>query len=212
MRLMLHACCGPCSLEPTRIFTEEGVEFALDYCNSNIFPPEEYQHRLQTLADYVAEPLDATLIEEPYDPQEWEEKVAPFGLDREKRCRACYRLRLEKAAARAAAEGYDALATTLTISPYQYTDIIFEELERAASAQGIKAVCRDFRACYPEATRRSRELGMYRQNYCGCRFSIAEAKAERDQRKAELEAEKAAKHRAMIWAAASGVVSQANQM
>ena len=113
MRLMLHACCGPCSLEPTRIFTEEGVEFALDYCNSNIFPPEEYQHRLQTLADYVAKPLDATLFEEPYDPQEWEEKVAPFGLDREKRCRACYRLRLEKAAARAAAEGYDALATTV---------------------------------------------------------------------------------------------------
>lgn len=212
MRLMLHACCGPCSLEPTRIFTDEGVEFALDYCNSNIFPPDEYQHRLQTLDEYVAEPLDATLFEEPYDPQEWEEKVAPFGLDREKRCRACYRLRLEEAAARAAAEGYDALATTLTISPYQYTDIIFEELERAASAQGIEAVCRDFRACYPEATRRSRKLGMYRQNYCGCRFSIAEAKAERDKRKAEVEAEKAAKHRAMIWAAASGVVSQANQM
>ena len=65
------------------------------------------------------------------------------------------------------------------MSPYQYTRIIREELERACAREGIKACFADYRPFYDEATRRSREGGMYRQNYCGCRFSDAEAAAER---------------------------------
>ena len=70
------------------------------------------------------------------------------------------------------------------MSPYQYTRIIREELERACSREGIKAHFADYRPFYDEATRRSREGGMYRQNYCGCRFSDAEAAAEREERRA----------------------------
>lgn len=211
-KLMLHACCGPCSLEPTRIFSEEGTEFIIDYENPNIFPPEEYEHRLSTLKEYVTEPQKVELIEGEYDPQTWEEQVAIYGTDRPKRCRACYRLRLERAAEHAVEHGCDSLTTTLTISPYQFTDIIFEELQRAADRYGIKAICCDFRSCYPEATRRSRALGMYRQNYCGCRFSIAEAAAERKERKKQLEHEKYLKHRALMWAAAEGCTNQMSQL
>lgn len=103
---------------------------------------------------------------------------------REARCRACYRLRFEEAARYAREHGFDTLGTTLSVSPYQYTEVIREELERAAAAEGLTAHFEDYRPFYDEATRRSREGGMYRQNYCGCRFSDAEAAAEREERKA----------------------------
>lgn len=103
---------------------------------------------------------------------------------REARCRACYRLRFEETARYAREHGFAAVGTTLSVSPYQYTRIIREELERACEREGVKARFADYRPYYDEATRRSREGGMYRQNYCGCRFSDAEAAAERDQRRA----------------------------
>ena len=98
---------------------------------------------------------------------------------RKERCRACYRMRLEEAAAAAAQGGYDALTTTLAVSPYQFTDVICEELERASGRAGVKWHFEDYRPYYDEATRISRELGMYRQNYCGCRFSVREGEATR---------------------------------
>ena len=94
-------------------------------------------------------------------------------------------MRLEEAARYASEHGFDGVSTTLTVSPYQYTDIIREELKRAAGAHGIASLFEDFRPLYDEATRRSRELGMYRQNYCGCRFSDVEAATERAERKAQ---------------------------
>lgn len=114
---------------------------------------------------------------------------------RRERCRACYRMRLEEAAAYAVEHGYEGLATTLAVSPYQFTDVIREETERAAEAAGLVAHFEDYRPYYDEATRISRELGMYRQNYCGCRFSIKEGEATRafikQQRKAAKEAKAA---------------------
>lgn len=116
---------------------------------------------------------------------------------RQARCRACYRLRFGEAAAAAREGGFDALGTTLTVSPYQYTDVIREELERAAEQAGIRAFFEDYRPYYDEATRRSRAAGMYRQNFCGCRFSDEEAAVERAERKrarAEARAREAAAH------------------
>lgn len=118
---------------------------------------------------------------------------------RRERCRACYRLRLEEAAAAAAAGGFDALSTTLAVSPYQFTDVIREELERAAAGAGIEPLFEDYRPYYNEATRISRELGMYRQNYCGCRFSVAEGEATRafiKRQRAEAKAVRAAEREA----------------
>lgn len=102
---------------------------------------------------------------------------------RQARCRACYRMRFEETARYAAEHGFATMGTTLSVSPYQYTAIIREELERAAAKEGIKAHFVDYRPYYDNATHRSREAGMYRQNYCACRFSAEEAQAERDARK-----------------------------
>ncbi|MEC4271787.1 epoxyqueuosine reductase QueH [Adlercreutzia sp. R25] len=248
-RILLHACCGPCSLEPVRILRSEGAEPVVFYANSNIHPADEYARRLATLRAWAAgEGLE--VVEGTYDAEEWEAVVGrvgdaaeakfgvivneegdaeaaphagansasrpnlagdgfsrpspseatPLGRDgaspapaegatearaaREARCRACYRLRFEEAARYAREHGFTAVGTTLSVSPYQYTRIIREELERACEREGVEARFADYRPYYDEATRRSREGGMYRQNYCGCRFSDAEAAAERDQRRA----------------------------
>lgn len=198
MKLLLHACCGPCSLEPTRLLAEAGHDISIFYSNSNIAPDDEYTHRLETLKSW-AESEGINVIEDKYCPAEWESSAGAVGAakpgsdKRKARCRACYRLRLEKAAQYAVNNGFEAIGTTLSVSPYQYTDVIEEETNRAASKAGIQAVFQDFRPYYDEATRRSRALGMYRQNYCGCLYSRDEAEVERAERKAARLAAKEAK-------------------
>ena len=214
---------------PTRLLREEGHEVAVLYANSNIAPREEYAKRLVELQRYAANQGFAVLEGEyepaawerevapigeairDFSPALGPAHVggdvpAPQSvaelLDdgrRRERCRACYRLRLEEAAAVAVEGSYDALSTTLAVSPYQFTDVIREELERAAAQAGVAAHFEDWRPYYDEATRISRELGMYRQNYCGCRFSIAEGEATRafiKQQRKEAKAAKAAERAA----------------
>jgi hypothetical protein len=100
-------------------------------------------------------------------------------------------MRLEAAARYAAENGFEALSTTLAVSPYQFTEVIHGELESVAAAYGLAAIFEDFRPYYPEATRRSRALGMYRQNFCGCAPSNAEAAAEREEFKRRRAEERA---------------------
>ncbi|MCL1799012.1 MAG: epoxyqueuosine reductase QueH [Eggerthellaceae bacterium] len=183
MKLLLHACCGPCSLEPVRLLAEAGHEVTLAFMNANIQPADEYARRRDTLAAWAGA-AGIPVVEGASDPTLWEAAVAPaLAGPRQERCRACYRLRFEEVARVGAEGGFEAVSTTLSISPYQLTGVIAEELGRAAAAQGLACVFEDFRPFYPEATRRSRALGMYRQNFCGCRPSADEAAAERAERR-----------------------------
>lgn len=193
MRTFLHACCGPCSLEPVRLLREQGHELAIGYMNSNIHPAGEYEHRLNTLLDWARDE-GIPVVEGNYDPAEWTQAVGSPGTWGEghiERCRRCYRMRLEAAAQYASTHGYEALSTTLAVSPYQFTEVIHEELEAVAAEHELAVVFEDFRPYYPEATRRSRALGMYRQNYCGCAPSKAEAAAEREEFKRRRAEERA---------------------
>ncbi|MDR3687018.1 MAG: epoxyqueuosine reductase QueH [Coriobacteriia bacterium] len=191
-RLLLHACCGPCLLEPLDALVAEADEVVIAFANPNIHPADEYERRRDTLIGYAAE-VGVDVVELPYAPQVWEAAVAPLADAGAERCRACYRLRLGLAAQMAADGGFDALATTLSVSPYQDQAAINAEGRRAAAAAGVQWLDRDFRERYRDATTRSRELGMYRQNYCGCVFSQSEASAERQARKDARAAEKAAR-------------------
>lgn len=214
MKLLLHACCGPCSLEPVRLLRAAGHDLTIAYMNSNIAPADEYDRRLAALRAWAAGER-VSVIEGVYDPAAWEACAGRVGdaaddpARREARCRACYRLRFEEAARLAAYQGFDALGTTLSVSPYQYTDVIREELQRAAAAVGVRALFEDYRPFYDEATHRSREMGMYRQNYCGCRFSDAEAAAERAERKAQRAAAREAEHAARADELAAAAAEQA---
>ena len=149
--------------------------------------------RRDTLLEHAAD-VDIEVVELAYEPQAWERDVAPLADQGTARCRACYELRLGIVAHYAAGHGFDAITTTLTVSPYQDQAAINDAGRRAASDAGIAWIERDFQGRYRDATRRSRELGMYRQNYCGCRFSRAEAEAQREARRAAKKRRDAALH------------------
>ncbi|WP_443742594.1 epoxyqueuosine reductase QueH, partial [Tractidigestivibacter sp.] len=116
---------------------------------------------------------------------------------------ACYALRLAEACRIARDLGFTHISTTLAVSPYQLFETCGDVLAKTAAAYGLTPVWRDFRPFYPEATRTSRDLGMYRQNYCGCRFSAAEAAVERHEARDRRKAEREAAHAAANAAAAA---------
>lgn len=182
----LHACCGPCLIEPLDALRADGHRPVIVFANPNIAPADEYSRRFETLSDY-ARAQDVEVIELPYEPQRWLDAVAD-ATDASARCRACYRLRLEMVAKWAAEHGVDGVATTLTVSPYQDAEALEAEAIDASRDAGVRYVGRDFRPLFSDATKRSRDLGMYRQNYCGCLPSRAEAQQQRDARKAQRKA------------------------
>lgn len=172
---------------------------ALYYYNPNIQPREEYDRRLSVLQSFAKE-QGVDLQIGPYETELWEETVGIYGgpypliahahdfelmkKARRERCSACYHLRFFSLAKTARHNEITTIDTTLTISPYQDTQAIHEALEHAAASSDLLAQQSDWRGYYQEATALSRALGMYRQNFCGCRFSEQEAQLERAARKA----------------------------
>lgn len=182
MRLLLHACCGPCLIEPLDAL-RDAHDVVIAYANPNIHPGEEYVRRRETLEAY-AETQETPVVELPYDAASWVRAVGPRAGAGKQRCAACFALRLGLVARHAAAGEFDGFATTLTVSPYQDAGLLRVAADAAATHHGVPYVHTDFRERYPEAMRRARELGMYRQNYCGCLLSHVEAACERAERTA----------------------------
>jgi predicted adenine nucleotide alpha hydrolase (AANH) superfamily ATPase len=183
VKLLLHACCGPCLLEPHDALAVDH-DVVVYYDNPNIHPAGEYRRRRDTLMEF-ADGSGIDVIEGAYDPETWIVAVAPHLEEQADRCRACFELRLERAARAAAEEGADGFATTLTVSPYQDGEAIREAGEAAADRHGVTYLHEDHRPRYQEAVQRSRELDMYRQNYCGCILSDIEAQQARERRRRE---------------------------
>ncbi len=128
--LLLHACCAPCSLEPVRLLVEEGFAPTICWTNPNIQPVAEHDRRLEELRRWTAD-MHLPLIEAGDDRARWDAAVAPLGADRERRCRACYALRLAEACRVAEREGIGHIATTLAVSPYQLLDTCNDVLGEA---------------------------------------------------------------------------------
>ena len=181
MRILLHICCGVCAAGVAEKLTGEGHDVVGFFFNPNIHPRDELERR-EAVMDEACEALDLPAI--PAGPAmstaEFLLHLARFGG---RRCRACYELRLRMAAEEAARQGCDAISTTLLISPYQQLDAIAEIGRAVAEKAGVEFVFRDLRGEYPQSCERARELGLYRQNYCGCLFSALE-RAERRARRA----------------------------
>ena len=182
--LLLHGCCGPCSLEPVRILREQGYEPTVLWSNPNIQPPSEHDRRLVTLLSWAAD-AGLEVVEWEASRERWECEVAPHGANRAARCRSCYALRLEAACDAAKELGFSHVSTTLAVSPHQLWDVCAEELVRAAEERGLVPVVQDWREHYAVAQERAKSCGMYCQNYCGCRFSAVERELERQRRRDE---------------------------
>ncbi len=170
-RLLLHICCGPCTIHPLEVLRAEGWEVHGYFYNPNVHPYTEYRRRAETLAAYAAGVGLPLTVAPDYPVEEFLRQVV---FREGERCRFCYGLRLRRAA-RVAREGkFDAFTTTLLVSPYQKHDLIREMALRVASEEGVEFLYRDFRPGFREAQARARALGMYRQPYCGCLYSEKE--------------------------------------
>ena len=168
MKLLLHACCGPCACYPAKALSEEGVDFTLLYYNPNIHPYKEFKHRLAALRE-LAEKQDYRLIIDKTYPLE--ECVKGMLEEPVVRCAFCYRMRLRYTAKYAVDNGFTAFSTTLLYSPYQKHDLIVQAAQAAAKEFGVDFFYRDWRPYYQEGVDISLALGLYRQPYCGCVFS-----------------------------------------
>ena len=141
------------------------------YINPNIHPYQEYQKRLETLEMYAAQEELPIIREEAYSMEEFVRQVA---FREAERCRYCYTLRLTQAAQIARRDRFDAFTTTLLYSRFQKHDLIRSIAESVAVRQGMRFLYRDFREGWSEGVRISKEIGMYRQSYCGCIYSEKE--------------------------------------
>lgn len=172
-KLLMHACCAPCStacLERIKDFFDISVLFY----NPNI-AGEEYIKRLDELKRFLSQTGWAKL--EPCGHDEKQFYSAVRGLEREKeggaRCMECFRLRLSQTALVAAERGYDYITTTLTVSPLKNARAINEIGEKCAEENGVKWLWSDFKKGdgYLRSCTLSKEYSLYRQNFCGCVFS-----------------------------------------
>ncbi len=209
MKIVLHACCGPCSTVPIKEFLEQGHQLEIFFSNSNIHPWAEYVLRRDTAAQY-AKSLNIPFIEGTYNPKDWFLAVGDCRTYGKKRCSQCYKMRFLEPAQYAKETGADAIASSLTISPYQFTDEINFRLKEAASEHGVAAIESDFREQYKDSVEMSRNANMYRQNFCGCMYSQIEAQEQREAAAARrAEAKRLKKERCAQAAAAAETQAQA---
>lgn len=173
MKLFLHICCGPCALYPLEILSGEGVSVTGFFYNPNIHPLPEYLKRRAGALQAARHFGVACVIRD-------EESARVFfravhGREepgREGRCGVCQEMRLERTAREAAARGADAFSSTLLYSRHQDHEHIRETGMRLERETGVPFLYRDFRAGWQRGIDLSRALGIYRQSWCGCAYSI----------------------------------------
>jgi len=177
MKIVLHICCGVCAAGAVERLTSEGHQVLGLFYNPNIHPVEEYNRRLE-VAREVAKELNFPLDVGPYTPKEWLKETASLKNEPEggRRCEVCFRLRLKRTYLYMKEQGWDAFATTLTISPHKSADMV-NRVGREVG--GERFLARDFKkkGGFQRATELARNWSLYRQNYCGCIYSRREKEA-----------------------------------
>jgi epoxyqueuosine reductase len=178
--LLLHICCAP---DEAWVVHTLSVEYDLRcyFCNPNIQPQSEYEKRLAEAAGTAAHyniPFDS----EPYRPQQWENSAKEYTGTPEggARCEQCFLLRLRQTAAFCKSIGWERFTTVMSISPHKRIDMLNKTGAIAANELGLIYEPFNFKKNngFLNSIKLSKELGLYRQDYCGCRLS----KAERDAR------------------------------
>lgn len=175
--LLLHACCGPCSSYVLE-YLNKFFDITILYYNPNIYPAEEYYRRKDELKKFLIEfklENDIKLVEDDYNPTEYYEAIKgkeDLG-EKSRRCYNCYAFRLERAAKYAKAHNYEYFTTTLSISPYKISEWINEIGAFLEQQYKVNYLYADFKKKngYKRSLELSNEYGLYRQDYCGCKFS-----------------------------------------
>ena len=181
-KLLIHSCCAPCSSYVLE-YLSQYFEITVLYYNPNIYPESEYTKRIweqQMLIDKMPAKHKISFIAGPYDKERFYDMAE--GLENVKeggsRCFKCYELRLRETAEIAKAAEFDYFTTTLSISPLKNADKLNEIGQKLADEYGVKYLLSDFKKKngYKRSTELSKIYGLYRQDYCGCEFSIRNEK------------------------------------
>ncbi len=188
-KLLLQACCAPCSSAVLERIAEY-FEITILYYNPNISDSLEYEKRLEEVHSLISQletKYPVTVMSGRYDPKEFFDTVRGYEHLKEgsERCFRCYRLRLTETAKLAKAEGFDYFGTTLSISPYKNSQVLNEIGEELEGEYGIPYLYADFKKKngYKRSIELSKQYGLYRQDYCGCIYS----KKEREKSRKKLE-------------------------
>lgn len=172
MKILLHMCCSNCSIYPLKSLLSKDIDVRGLWFNPNIHPEDEYVKRLDSLQRLERLwGLDIEFID--YFGQD---EFIKKNKNDEERCIRCYRMRLEKTAVLARKMGLDGFTTTLLVSPYQKFDHIINIGKELEKTHSIPFYVEDFRVGYRQNIGLSKELGLYRQKYCGCIYSLNETR------------------------------------
>ena len=195
-KLLLHSCCAPCSSYVLE-YLREYFDITVFFYNPNISSGAEYEKRLQEekrLIDAYNKQVQTgnfqnmnstenagliQILESGYEPSEFYEAVKGYEHCKEggERCRQCFKLRLSKSAKTAKEGGFDYFTTTLSVSPYKNAQALNEIGSELSEKYGVKYLLSDFKKGdgYKRSCQLSRDFNLYRQNYCGCVYSKAQA-------------------------------------
>ncbi len=176
-KLLLHACCAPCSSYVIQ-YLSDFFDITLLYYNPNIQPENEYNTRsseLSRLAQEIEVKNRPGVMTLPYTPEDFDTiskglEALPEGGER---CKKCYALRLERTAILAKNGGYDYFTTTLSISPHKNASVLCRIGGELSEKYGVAYLFSDFKKKngYLRSCELSEKYSLYRQNYCGCLFS-----------------------------------------
>lgn len=183
MKVLLHVCCGPCSLMPVQVLREAGHEVTACFVNPNIHPLSEYFRRREAMAE-AAQTLDLPVIwrDDVYDMSAWLAYVHAQGIaanPQGARCTFCYASRLVVTAQMASERSFNAFSTSLLYSRHQRHELIIEQGQLAGKEHSVPFLDCDFRPYWQQGIDLSKKLALFRQNYCACIFSEEERFAQK---------------------------------
>lgn len=182
--LLLHSCCAPCSSYVLE-YLSNYFRITVFYYNPNIYPQSEYTKRICEQKELIARmnlKYPVSFLAGEYESEKFYEMAKGMEQLREggERCMKCYELRLAETARRAAEGHFDYFTTTLSISPLKNARKLNEIGIRTGREAGVEYLVSDFKKKngYKRSVELSQEYGLYRQDYCGCEFSLAERRAQ----------------------------------
>lgn len=169
-KLLLHVCCAPCT--SACLDRLKPLDITLFYYNPNTYPAEEYDKRFLQFSKLTELPI----IKCEYNHNQFLNIAQDLSLEKEggARCQKCISLRLEKTFQYAKQNGFDYVTTTLTISPHKDATFINQKGQELSKKYGVKFLPSDFKKenGFLDSINLSKQLDLYRQDYCGCEFSI----------------------------------------
>ncbi len=169
-RILVHCCCGPCATSSIQRLLDEGYDPVLVYGNSNIWPEEENELRYQNLLKVAEHFGGLPVYRQPYDHDLWLEFIS--GLESEPeggaRCLRCFEFNLRAAHEEAKRLGIECFTTTLTVSKYKNSGNIFKV---GSMFDGFEPIDFKKKNGFAKSCEMAKELGLYRQGYCGCEFA-----------------------------------------